>query len=233
MAPATPTSSPYTLKLTIDRKFKDSVRAARKSSSSSSSSYQQQQQQQQQLMHVPCSPPVYDAPLTPESFYSSPSASASTSPVDMKHLNLKQEQPVFSQQQMYVTVSQQQQQQASYTQQQLQQAIYSQQQEQQQQQFACQLSDLDCLGLSDLLPLVPSTWSDLAYLDVCNKLTDSDISGFYGNAADAQQFDYAPSSSSSYLLTSSTDYDYSTPEVSEMMDAHWLDVALMSSLACQ
>ena len=220
-------SSPLTLKLTIDRKFKDSVKAARKVSAYAQQQQHHQQQQQQQLtppVHVPCSP-VFDAPLTPDSFYPT-----------IEHL--KQEtKPIH--QPMYVDVSsqrhhqqhqQQQQQQLSFVQQQ--QTQLQQQQQQQQQQFVSSspyLSDLDGLGFTDLLPLVQSNWSlDLAYLDVCNKLTDSDINNFYGNGDVMVQPSYA-SLPYNDLVTS----DYSTPEVSEMMDANWFDVALTSTLGGQ
>lgn len=206
------------LKLTIDKKFKESIKASKQVPLSVS--------QLTPPAKVPSSPSM-DLPATPESasFYQDDpyECSPNSSPQDIKPTNLPP--PHVLQQHLQMQQHHQQQQQQHQQQQQ------QQQHQQQQQQFASMntmqfqlqqqppmdssLADLD--SLTDLLQL-PSNWQlELNSLDLA-KLADTDFN-----------LDIHPHQEVSHL-----DFpDYSTPEVNEMIGSDWLESSLGSLVATQ
>lgn len=209
------------LKLTIDKKFKDSIKASKHVPMSMS--------QLTPPAKVPSSPSV-DSPGTPESasFYSDEAydTSPAVSPAECKPqlpspshysnancapiilTNINNNNYTMHQQQLH-----QQQQQTQHLQQQ------HQQQEQQQQQQDNSLADLD--NITDVLQF-PTNWQfELNTLDLA-RLADSFDFTFEGQPTQMQH--------GSHLEFP----DYCTPEVSEMIGgSDWLDSSLGSLVSTQ
>lgn len=181
-------NSKLKLKLTIDKKFRDSIKASRHVPVSSC-----QLTPPAKVPSSPYSPPTPEsASFYPEEYYDTPAASPQEEPTKIHPANMVIHQ-------------------GSNT-------------TQQQGGDGSSLADLD--NLTDVLQL-PTNWQlELGNLDL-SKLADTEFPNF------EMQHSQVTSASSTSSGSSHFEFDYSSPEVCEMMghESDWLDISVLGSIA--